>query len=53
MLGATFDIPTLPIKIDVEGRVMYAPKLIDIAAPIDETAKAVHYDARIKLRYVL
>jgi opacity protein-like surface antigen len=51
MLGATFDIPTLPIKVDVEGRIMYAPKLIDITA-MDETAKGTQYDARIKLRYV-
>ena len=52
MLGATLDIPTLPFKIDVEGRIMYAPKLIDIAAPVDDTASATHYDARVKLRYV-
>ena len=52
MLGATFDIPTLPIKVDVEGRLVYAPKLIDIAAPVNETAKTIHYDARVKLRYI-
>jgi len=52
MLGATFDIPTMPIKIDVEGRMMYAPKMIDITTPVNETAKAIHYDARVKLRYI-
>ncbi|MBP5707450.1 MAG: outer membrane beta-barrel protein [Alphaproteobacteria bacterium] len=51
MLGVTFDIPTMPFKIDVEGRVMYAPKLIDVTA-MDETASGTQYDARIKLRYV-
>ncbi|MBO4626031.1 MAG: hypothetical protein J5679_02005 [Alphaproteobacteria bacterium] len=51
MLGATLDIPTLPFKIDLEGRIMYAPNLIDIET-INETASATHYDARIKLRYV-
>ena len=51
MLGATFDIPTLPFKIDVEGRVMYASKLVDVIA-MDKTASGTHYDARIKLRYV-
>ena len=51
MLGATLDIPTLPFKIDVEGRVMYASKLVDVIA-MDKTASGTHYDARIKLRYV-
>ena len=51
MLGATFDIPAVPFKIDVEGRIMYAPKLVDIAA-LDETASGMQYDARLKLRYV-
>ena len=51
MLGATLDIPTLPFKIDVEGRIMYAPKLIDITA-INETASGTQYDARVKLRYI-
>ena len=51
MLGATLDIPTLPFKIDVEGRLMYAPQLIDIIA-INETASGMQYDARVKLRYI-
>ena len=51
MLGTTFDIPALPFKIDIEGRVMYAPKLIEIAT-LNETASGTHYDARVKLRYV-
>ena len=52
MLGATLDIPTLPFKIDVEGRVLYTSALVDMPAPIDESASALHYDARVKLRYV-
>ena len=52
MLGATLDIPALPFKIDVEGRVLYTSAIIDIPAPIDESASALHYDARVKLRYV-
>ena len=51
MLGATFNIPALPFKIDVEGRMMYAPKLIDITA-IDDSAAGMQYDARVKLRYI-
>ena len=51
MLGATFDIPAIPFKVDVEGRIMYAPKLIDIAT-INETASGTYYDARVKLRYI-
>jgi len=51
MLGATLDIPTLPFKIDVEGRILYTSALIDIET-LDKSASATHYDARIKMRYV-
>ena len=51
MLGATIDVPTMPIKVDVEGRIMYAPKLVDITA-MDKSASGTQYDARVKLRYI-
>ena len=49
MLGATFDIPTLPFKIDVEGRTMFVPELY---SKDNIEVNAFYYDARIKLRYV-
>ena len=51
MLGTTLDIPALPFKIDVEGRVLHTPRLVEIAAP-DTDISATHYDARVKLRYI-
>lgn len=51
MLGMTLNIPALPFKIDLEGRLLYTSKLIDIAA-INTSASATHYDARVKLRYI-
>ena len=52
MLGATLDIPALPFKIDVEGRVLYTSALVDIPAPVDDSISALHYDARVKVRYI-
>ena len=49
MLGLTFDILALPIKFDVEGRVLYAPNFITIDT---EKPDLMQYDARLKLRYV-
>lgn len=49
MLGLTFDIPVLPLKIDTEARVLYAP---DIYKYNDDKPDLLHYDLRIKLRYV-
>lgn len=47
MLGVTFNIPTLPIKIDLEGRVMY---MSDLYEYYDDDVDAIHYDVRAKLR---
>lgn len=49
MLGVTFDVPALPIKIDAEGRALYAPNVYEI-----ENIKPdiLQYDLRVKLRYV-
>ena len=49
MLGLTFDIPVLPIKIDTEGRVLYAPDVFQVG---DQKPDLLQYDARIKLRYI-
>lgn len=48
MLGATLNIPALPFKVDVEGRVLMAP---DVYEKRDDSM-AWQYDARIKLRYI-
>lgn len=49
MLGVTFDIPVLPFKIDAEARAFYAPDIFD---KYDIEPDVVHYDARVKLRYI-
>ncbi len=51
MAGLTFDIPTLPIKIDAEARALYAPDFVSIDHT-DKTLDALHYDLRLKLRYI-
>lgn len=49
MAGVTFDIPVLPIKLDVEGRVLYSNDIVKI----DNTKlDLLQYDARAKLRVV-
>lgn len=49
MLGATFDIPVLPIKVDAEGRALYAPDFYNI---LDEKPDLLQYELRLKLRYI-
>lgn len=49
MLGLTFDIPVLPIKIDAEARVLYAPDIFNMN---NIKPDILHYDARVKLRYI-
>ncbi|MDL2295217.1 hypothetical protein LJC18_00135 [Lachnospiraceae bacterium OttesenSCG-928-E19] len=49
MLGLTFDIPVIPFNVDVEGRVLYAP---DVFKTADAKPDLLHYDLRLKLRYV-
>ena len=51
MLGATIDILKLPIKFDVEGRVLYAPDLYKIEAT-NTTPDMLEYNVRAKLRYI-
>ena len=49
MLGVTFDIPVLPIDVDVEGRVLYAADIYDYNGLKPDF---LQYEARLKLRYV-
>lgn len=49
MLGLTFDIPVLPFKIDAEARALYAPDVFKID---DFQPDVLHYDARLKIRYI-
>lgn len=49
MLGLTLDLPVIPFNIDIEGRALYIPNIIDIA---NETPDILQYEGRIKLRYV-
>ena len=49
MAGITLDLPMAPIKFDIEGRILYANNLYEIA---DKMVDIMHYDARLKLRYV-
>ncbi|MBE6460053.1 MAG: hypothetical protein E7009_03675 [Alphaproteobacteria bacterium] len=49
MIGLTLDLPVIPVKFDVEGRVLYANNVYEIA---NEMVDIMHYDARVKLRYI-
>lgn len=49
MLGITLDLPVIPFNIDVEGRVLYAPDLFQVA---DIEHDLLQYEGRVKLRYV-
>lgn len=49
MLGVTFDIPVLPIDVDVEGRVLYAADIYDYHGLKPDF---LQYEARLKIRYV-
>jgi hypothetical protein len=51
MLGATIDVLKLPIKIDVEGRALYAPNIYSV----DGTGikpDMLQYNLRAKIRYI-
>lgn len=49
MLGVTLDVPALPFKFDVEARAMYLPDIYDAAGIKPDV---LHYDARVKMRYI-
>ena len=49
MLGVTLDVPALPFKFDVEARTVYLPDIYKVA---DIEPDILHYEARIKIRYI-
>ena len=51
MLGATIDILAVPIKFDVEGRVLYAPDIYKVPTT-NTTPDIMEYNVRIKMRYI-
>lgn len=51
MLGVTLDVPALPFKFDIEGRALYVPDVYEDKAK-DSNPDLLHYDARIKIRYI-
>lgn len=50
MLGLTLDLPVLPVNFDIEGRVLYAPNMFEMANGIEPDL--LQYEGRVKLRYV-
>lgn len=51
MLGATIDIFAIPIKFDVEGRVLYAPDVFTVDGT-DTKPDMLQYNIRAKMRYI-
>lgn len=51
MLGATIDILKLPLKFDIEGRVLYAPDIYKIEAT-NTSPDLLEYTVRAKMRYI-
>ena len=49
MLGVTIDVPKLPFKFDVEAHAIYIPNILQFN---DERPDILHYEAKIKLRYI-
>ena len=49
MLGVTINPPVLPLALDLEGRVLYIPDILDID---DHKPDVLQYEGRIKLRYI-
>jgi hypothetical protein len=51
MLGATIDILSVPLKFDVEGRILYAPDIYTITGT-DTKPDALEYNLRAKARFI-
>lgn len=51
MLGATIDIFSIPIKFDVEGRILYAPNIYNVTGT-DTKPDMLQYNLRAKIRYI-
>ena len=51
MLGATIDILSVPLKFDVEGRVLYAPDIYEIPGT-HTSPDMLQYNVRVKARFI-
>ena len=51
MLGATIDILAIPLKFDIEGRVLYAPDVYTVTAT-DIKPDMLQYNVRAKVRFI-
>lgn len=51
MLGATIDILKVPLKFDIEGRIMYAPDIYKVEAT-GTSPDLLDYGARVKARFI-
>ena len=51
MLGTTIAILAVPLKFDIEGRVLYAPDVFTVTGT-DIKPDMLQYDARVKIRYI-
>ena len=51
MLGATIDVLAIPLKFDVEGRVLYAPDIFTVTGT-DTKPDMLQYNVRIKARFI-
>ncbi len=51
MLGATIDVLTIPLKFDVEGRILYAPDIFNVTGT-DTKPDMLQYNIRAKVRYI-
>ncbi len=49
MLGLTIDLEILPLKFDVEGRVLYIPDYMEFA---NTEPDMLQYEGRAKIRYI-
>ena len=49
MIGLTFKMPVLPLKLDAEARALYSHDVVQTA---DSDMDMLHYDVRAKLRYI-
>jgi len=51
MLGATIDVLKLPLKFDIEGRIMYAPDIYKVEAT-NTSPDLLEYGIRAKARFI-
>ena len=51
MLGATIDVLAIPLKFDVEGRVLYAPDIYEIPGT-HTSPDMLQYNVRVKARFI-